>query len=179
MFCFAGPWPSKSSGLQCEIIVTFALPATSSKSNLDFGVVVNGGDAPESSGIYFFVDMAPTQQSAGPYTVTVGAMQNRSGTVFNTTDTLQLLPANVAGGDTSVELRVFVDNTVVEAYWQGGRVAMTIPLPTPAAPITMGGEAGADAYVASFGGAVDVTSASAWPVKSIWVDPGRVENGSW
>ena len=36
------------------------------------------------------------------------------------TATLTLLPS-----DTALDLRVFCDRTIVEAYWQGGRVAMT------------------------------------------------------
>ena len=39
-------------------------------------------------------------------------------------DTLRLLPA-----DGVLELRLLLDHAIVEAYWQGGRVAMTAPAP--------------------------------------------------
>ena len=40
-------------------------------------------------------------------------------------------------------MRVFLDNVVAECYWQGGRVAMTVPI-KPVASATISAAAGAD-----------------------------------
>merc|ERR1712241_1311999 len=62
-----------------------------------------------------------------------GAVKNLSATHWTSidgpkptyrTDQLQLLP-----GERTVTLRVYVDHWFCEAYWQGGRVAMTVITP--------------------------------------------------
>lgn len=79
-------------------------------------------------------------------------------------DRLQLLPT-----DDSIELRIFVDRQVVEAYWNDGRVAMTIATAglksDPNAPQ-------AQAYTTAAG--VEMVSAKAYVMKSIWVTPEEV-----
>jgi sucrose-6-phosphate hydrolase SacC (GH32 family) len=68
--------------------------------------------------------------------------------------------------DRTVELRIFVDNTFLEAFWMDGRVAMTSTL-VGSAP-----EAGVSVF--AIGGAVTVVQASVWHVGSIWVSPAEV-----
>ena len=51
-------------------------------------------------------------------------------------DTLRISPA-----EDSIELRVFVDQTFHEAYWQNGRVAMTVNNPQQAAALQYDGVA--------------------------------------
>jgi hypothetical protein len=76
------------------------------------------------------------------------------------TAVLTLLPS-----DTEVEVRVFVDNTFLEAYWQDGRVAMTATL--------MGTEPEAGMSVFA-SGQVQVTAVDVWRVNSIWISPEEV-----
>jgi len=68
-----------------------------------------------------------------------------------------------------VELRVFVDRTLAEAYWMDGRVAMTsaiYPASTvPGSPQT---------YLFSDTDGVQVTSAVVYSMGSIWVDKEEV-----
>ena len=61
--------------------------------------------------------------------------------------------------DKSLTIRVYVDNTFSEAYWMGGRVAMTLTTPD---------EGGAIAAVAQNGGAT-LSAAKAYAVNSIWI----------
>eukprot|EP00936_MAST-01D_sp_MAST-1D-sp1_P000747 g747.t1 len=75
------------------------------------------------------------------------------------TDTLKLSP-----NDKSLTIRVYVDNTFSEAYWMGGRVAMTLTTPD---------EGGAIAAVAQNGGAT-LSAAKAYAVNSIWISEAEV-----
>lgn len=70
---------------------------------------------------------------------------------------LQLLPT-----DTNVTLRLFVEPTFTEIFWQDGRVAMTATTPT-----------GADTRATVYAGAAGATllSATAWTVEDIWISP--------
>merc|ERR1711871_52904 len=73
-----------------------------------------------------------------------------------TMDTLKLSP-----NDKTLTLRVYVDNTFSEAYWMGGRVAMTVVTPTAAGK-------NAIAAVAQ-GGHATMRAATAFAVKPIWI----------
>lgn len=149
----AGDGSSKALGLPTalgntsEIMVSFERPTFSVKLAVSTMVGSDG------SGSLFSVDyvhdpskVSLVQVHGGPYT-----------------DTLQLLPS-----DTSIDLRLYVDNTMTEAFWMGGRVAMTAA--TPATPE-------ADVEVSVSGaeqGSSVVATAKAWSVKSIWVSPEEV-----
>jgi hypothetical protein len=89
-----------------------------------------------------------------PATVTVGS--------GGTTDTLKLLPT-----DTTLDLILYIDNTFTEAFWMGGRVAMTVVTPTS------GGMD--DVTVMADAPDVAVASATAWAVEPIWVSPEQVK----
>ena len=77
---------------------------------------------------------------------------------------LALLPS-----DTTIELRVFTDNTFVEAFWMDGRVAMTAKL--------MGQDPKAGVSLFADNTTVTVDSAAVWHVNSIWVSPSDVLAG--
>lgn len=79
-------------------------------------------------------------------------------------DKLQLLPT-----DAEITLRVFVDVGVIEAYWMDGRVAMTIATQglKPVANTPQ-----AEAYTTAAG--VELASAKAYTMGSIWVTPEQV-----
>eukprot|EP01045_Picozoa_sp_COSAG04_P001021 COSAG04_NODE_30_length_35898_cov_42.288053_20_plen_502_part_00 len=64
------------------------------------------------------------------------------------------------------------DNTILEVYWQGGRVAMTLGLDE-------GDHAGMDVFAfslssASAGGTAHVKSVDVWGMRSIWTTPDAV-----
>merc|ERR1712039_1058462 len=77
-------------------------------------------------------------------------------------DTLKLSP-----NDKTIEMRLFVDNTFTEAYWMGGRVAMTIVTPATEE---------ADVVVSVNKDSVSLASATVYKVDSIWVTPEEVKN---
>eukprot|EP00937_MAST-01D_sp_MAST-1D-sp2_P007363 g7363.t1 len=81
------------------------------------------------------------------------------------TATLTLLPS-----DAALELRVFCDRTIVEAYWQGGRVAMTTGGPSDDGTWGSGGARvrGAMSIEAGAGGA-EVLAATVFAMGSIWL----------
>lgn len=138
-------------GNQSEVEVVFALP----DADVKFGVVVMGdkGENP-SKGTLFYVDYKKPSGS-GAYTVMVGAEavgSSNGGTV----DTLKLSPA-----DKEITIRVYVDNTFCESFWQNGRVAMTIT--TPATPLA--------AMSIATDHTIQLKRAQAYPMDSIWVSP--------
>eukprot|EP00747_Dinoflagellata_sp_TGD_P126829 gnl/TRDRNA2_/TRDRNA2_174318_c0_seq2.p1 gnl/TRDRNA2_/TRDRNA2_174318_c0~~gnl/TRDRNA2_/TRDRNA2_174318_c0_seq2.p1 ORF type:complete len:451 (+),score=63.52 gnl/TRDRNA2_/TRDRNA2_174318_c0_seq2:87-1439(+) len=73
-------------------------------------------------------------------------------------DTLALLPS-----DQTLEIRVFVDNTFIEVYFQGGRVAITAPvIPTV--------EAGMSLFAQ--GASATVEAMTVWRLNNnIWIQP--------
>ena len=151
-----GSWEQTSAGNTSEVEVSFLLPAHAAR----FGISVMGSGG--ATGTFFFVDFQPPLPTADVYTVGVGAAPLTAAVAGGgTTDTLRL----IAGSDKTIAVRVFVDNTVAEAYWQNGRVAMTIPL-APTAESSMA--------VAAAVGEVLVSKAEAWAVGSIWVTPAEV-----
>jgi beta-fructofuranosidase len=150
-----GSW-ADSVGNQSEVEVTFAIPTHAAR----FGVIVMAGADPVHSGTLFYVQFAPAPITSESKirTVTVGAMSMSrdvsSVEAGSLTDTLRLEET-----DTSISLRVYVDNVFAEAFWQGGRVAMTVKTP-PTVEAAM---------AVTSTEAVVLESAQVWQVNSIWV----------
>jgi hypothetical protein len=66
-------------------------------------------------------------------------------------------------GDQVLELRLLVDHAIVEAYLQGGRVAMTAPAPlTERTSIVLSMDTAA-------GATVEIEGVEVWHVRSAWV----------
>ncbi len=90
--------------------------------------------------------------------------------VDGVSDSLTLLPS-----DEMLELAVYIDNTILEVYWQGGRVAMTLALRS--GPMT-----GMDLFCfsnqrepterATVGASVH--TAEAWRMRSIWTTADQI-----
>jgi len=142
--------------------VVFALPS----QPVRLGLVVMAGQDASHSGTLFYVDYVPPAGAAGaaPHSVTVGTEQLGPKGLSKpppppARDKLRLSPR-----DRSISLRVYVDNTFSEAYWQGGRVAMTWLTPATR-------EAAAAVLATQPAGLV---SARAWRVGSMWVSPEEV-----
>jgi hypothetical protein len=89
--------------------------------------------------------------TATAYTVGVSCGQ--------TTDTLTLLKQ-----ETSLSIRLFIDVTFAEVYFQEGRIAMTI-VPTLSDPVPL-------ALVST--AAVKIQSVETFPMKGIWASPEAV-----
>jgi len=123
------------------------IPSYSKKQTCTSGVK---SLSPSASGTEFYVDYVPSSDHVSTVTVGGGAYQ----------DTLKLLST-----DTTVDVRIYVDNTFAEAYWMGGRVAMTVKTPpTVEAGVSITSNA-----------AVTLNSAKVWSVGSIWITPEGVK----
>jgi hypothetical protein len=85
-------------------------------------------------------------------------------------------------GETTVHVQLFVDGYVVEAYWQGGRVAMTSEADHHLADAHLVGSVGAIVVTSSNGTStpsmsstsVSLQSMTAWSTDSIWTTPDDV-----
>ena len=72
-------------------------------------------------------------------------------------DTLKMLDS-----DNTLELRLFLDHEITEAYWQGGRVAMTVPSPlTNATSVILSTD--------SAGATLNVDNVTIWNMKPAWI----------
>jgi sucrose-6-phosphate hydrolase SacC (GH32 family) len=129
----------KFVGNQSEIMVSFSRP--NADTTLGVKVMASG-----TAGTLFTVEYKHGADSAK-----VGG-----GGVF---DTLKLLDS-----DKTIDVRLYVDNTFAEVYFQGGRVAMTVNTPP---------SDDADVTLSSSTDGVTAT-ATAWSVSSIWVTPEEV-----
>jgi len=137
----------KQAGNQSEIRVSFQRPSTAMR--LSVNVMV---DAPSNKGTEFFVEYVPSESNS------VTKVQVGGG---GTSDTLSLLPS-----DNTIDMALYVDNTMTEAFWMGGRVAMTV--------VTKSSGGDDDITVGTSQAGVTV-SATAWNVGSIWVTPEEVK----
>ena len=75
-------------------------------------------------------------------------------------------PMSLLPGDKTIDLALYVDNTFTEAYWMGGRVAMTVDTET---------SGGHDDVTISASRSGTTVSATVWQVGSIWVTPEAVK----
>jgi hypothetical protein len=106
----AGESASMEVSGACDIEVFFQVPTTTTT----LSIAVGGGS--------FFITVQPPS-GAGPTMAAVGFKTvGAGGPEGGFADTVPLL-----ADDTHIAMRVFLDNVVAECYWQGGRVAMTVP----------------------------------------------------
>lgn len=149
-------------GNASDINLTLAMPSIATR----FTLRVLGGDNGNEGSMSVHIDYTPpTNLSASVYTVPVGIdyspkPNNDHGA---TGDTLQLLP-----NERTLTLRVFTDRTLVEAYFQGGRVALT------AGAYRGSRSRGQISFSTSGNGPVQILNATAWKMDSIWVDAGDI-----
>ena len=129
----------KHVGTQSEIMVSFSRPTAD--ATIGVKVMVSG-----AAGTLFTI-----AYKHGASSVAVGG--------GGVSDTLKL-----SDSDETLDMRLYVDNTFTEVYYQGGRVAMTVNT-----------RASADADVTLSSSVDGVTAtATAWSVSSIWVAPEEV-----
>lgn len=146
-----GAW-TPSVGNQSEVKLEFELPA----KDATFGVVVMGGSDFSQQGSYISVHYTIPTNKTAPFTVNISVSVYGS-VIKNFPDVvgkLWLLPS-----DKTISLHVFVDQTVSEIYWQGGRQVMSAVTP-----------ASKEAFMAVTSSVpMMLNSAQAWTVLSPWV----------
>ena len=148
---------SLGAGNQSEISVSFQRPAMA--VTLSVTVMAGGGD---ETGVTFTIDYVPPSSAAdesGASVVQVACPSARAG------DSLKLSPS-----DKTLDVRIFVDNVMSEAYFMGGRVAMTVPSFMPKNLPA----AGPGMSVSANRAGASLVSATAWAVESIWVSKEEV-----
>jgi len=138
---------SKQLGNQSEVIVTWARP--SARTRLSVEVMAGSGGGTE-----FYMMYEPPSTKGSGFVVVGGGLSSNM--------TLRLLPS-----DDAIEFHLFVDNTFTEAYFMGGRAVITIETPPHKT---------ADVTVASSAAPVELRSAEAWSINSIWVSQETVRN---
>lgn len=155
-----GDWPA-GSGNQSELSVTFALPSSSAR----FGVtVLNGngnGNGQRGGGS---AAGAPPRNSSSIYVTIIfdAASFTANCSIGNINRRLPLI-----AGDTTVDLHVFLDQSIMETYVMGGRLAFTTQAGTPAS----GEEAGMTLFSDTALAAINI---SAYHLNSCWVTPEEV-----
>ena len=139
-----GPWPH---GNQSDIIIHVTIPRRQATLYVSITAAVR---------VKFYIDFQNPPSSSTPWTeVEVGMLTDDPYPSIK--DTLRLLH-----NDTSLELRLFLDHEVVEAYWQGGRVAMTVSARlTQSTAITLATD--------TVGAQLHVSNVTAWEMGSAWV----------
>ena len=78
--------------------------------------------------------------------------------------------------ETSFEIRIFSDATLLEVFFQRGRAVMTVAAAMSAATELVVHAAAAPAAAAAAAAAVETIgiNATAWPMRGIWVTPDAV-----
>ena len=192
-------WAQVGVGNQTEVVVTFAMPMQAAR----LGVVVMSAhtesDTAPTDGTMFYVDYArPDDKFSGAaWTVSAGAIEVDSSDVDDSsggnltgpppfwppyTTELKLLPT-----DTNVTLSIYVDNTLAECFFAGGRAVLTrsvgkfgktLPAGTDtliqvwSSRLTAMIAAGMAVVVNSTASsALMVLSAQVWQMSTIWLTP--------
>ena len=142
-----GPWPH---GNQSDIVIHVSIPteeatlriSIDAEARIEFYVKFNGASSDRE---------IPTSFEE----VEVGMLTEEP--FENITDTLRLL-----NDDKVLELRLLLDHTITEAYWQGGRVAMTA-----ASPLTNSTSLSIFTDTADI--SLEVLNVYAWEMGSAWI----------
>ena len=162
------------AGRQIEIVASFSLQSILKAPSM-FGVVaLTGQQKSNTNGVYFYLNITTEtincmrmiasggeDGKSNTCNIFVGALKQGqrgpSNPLFS--DTLRISPA-----EDSIELRVFVDQTFHEAYWQNGRVAMTVNNPQQATALQYDGVALRKDF-----GEVKLEFLNIFQVDSIWI----------
>ena len=143
----------------CDITVSFARPAGNATLSVNVGASSAGEGGTGS------VQVVYTHESASLYYVSVMYVPTPSSSAIggSSSNTFAGAPKTIKdklpllAEDSTIDVRMFVDGTVGEAYFMGGRVAFTFEL----------GKTSAFAGIVS-SAAGSLSSASAWGMNNIW-----------
>ena len=147
----AGKPVALAANSACDIAVSFARPAGNATLSVNVGAS-SAGDGGSGS-----VQVVYTQEASSLYYVSVMYVPTRSGNTFAGAPKVIKDKLPLLAEDSTIDVRVFVDGTVGEAYFMGGRVAFTFEL----------GKTSAFAGIVS-SAAGSLSSASAWGMNNIW-----------
>ena len=137
---------------QSEVVVTFTLPATAATLGVTIGAVNASSGSGDDAPLACTIEFSPPADASKAYDVPVTC----GGYLGGYKDTLTLVP-----GEVSVELRIFLDWTMVEVYFQQGRVAMT-------AALAMDDSTAVALTSADPPAALATADVEVYPMKSIW-----------
>ena len=139
-----GPW---EHGNQSDVVLRVAVPEQAATLYVSVSAAVR---------IEFYVDFPGKAAGTAPWHEAEVGMLTQD-PYASIKDTLRLLD-----DDRVLELRLLLDHTIAEAYWQGGRVAMTVPSPLePSTSIALRTD--------TAGARVRVQSVTAWQMGSAWI----------
>lgn len=156
-----GDWPP-GAGNQSEVAATFDLPAGGAAS---FGLRVLAGRNASGANVSTPVVLhwAPSPPSLN---VTVGGAAPLG--LCDIPYGCTTAPVPLLAGEASMDVRVFVDNTFIEVFVGGGRLAFTAGVQAGAAA----GAAGAALFAEGGGGAA--RNVSVWQLSSAWKQPADI-----
>merc|ERR1712232_1434419 len=155
---------------QSETRLSFAMPMSATQIGVS---VMTGFDAKGNKfGLDLFIDFAPNENNADTWVVTAGfnassmACPNKTksgpGVPSHIACPVSSLPLHLKKTDRTLDIAVWVDNLVVEAYFMEGRSPWTIAVPCAAlAP----GARGVDVF--SRGSEAELLSGKIWEVNSL------------
>jgi len=145
-------------GMQLEIIANFALPVAAGTSTVGIASRMNSDGSQRS-------DCAVTFNADGAGGATLNVTIKNQGAIVDTNPRrgdphFQELPLKAS--DTQVELRCFVDHSVIEAYGFGGRTAVS----ARSYPL----DDAVDVGIFAIGADAQLLSLKAFEMDSIWID---------
>ena len=157
-----GPWPA-GAARQCEVEAVFALPS----APVNLSLALRTSSRPDATGTRFVLQYTPPAAKGIRYAAVVAvepvAPTGRSFSA-QAAKSRQWQSMAISPRDSSLTLRLFVDHTLSEAYWQGGRAVMSVPVATTSEAVI---ELGATA-------AATLRTLHAWRIGAIWVGTDEV-----
>eukprot|EP00697_Spironema_sp_BW2_P014491 gnl/Spiro4/4935_TR2459_c0_g1_i1.p1 gnl/Spiro4/4935_TR2459_c0_g1~~gnl/Spiro4/4935_TR2459_c0_g1_i1.p1 ORF type:complete len:556 (-),score=201.80 gnl/Spiro4/4935_TR2459_c0_g1_i1:17-1645(-) len=153
-----GDWAG-GDGNQSEFRATFALPVGAG-ARVSFGVAVAVGGSAKATATNTSLPITIWYDPATPLLLNVSL-----GVALNVSQ-LPMAQVPLLPGETSVDVVAFLDNTILEVFVLGGRLALTRAVTTMPA----------DAGMALFadGAAVSASDVDVWHLDGIWVSPSDV-----
>ena len=149
----------EKTGLQSEARVSFALPDAPTR----LGVKIStGSPLVDDAAVHVFLDFKPNVNDSAVWDVNVGFSSKNGDRV---PDGGKSGPMKMKKTDEKIDLAVWTDHTVIEAFWMNGRSFWTAPLSCDA--VGNNTKQG----IALFANATAIVkSATVYAVKSIWAD---------
>ena len=161
-----GNWPP-GAGNQSEIFVNATLPNAAAV----FGVSVLSGRNASGVNVSSVVSIAwdPTTRNCS---VTVGGADKGDGAQMGNSPpygpSTALLP--LADDEAYVDIRIFIDHSIMEVFVGGGRLVFTVGTLPGASNTT----AGVSLWTSTGSPSVDFSGVAVWPIQSIWVSAAEV-----
>ena len=147
----------EEAGLQSELRASFDMPDEATRLGVK---VITGSPLVDDAAIEIFFDFAPNANGTDVWDVAVGFASKNGDRV---PDGGKSAPMALKKTDKTLDLAVWTDHTVIEAFFMAGRSFWTIPLSCDA--VGNNTKQGISVYA---NGTAKVKSATVYAVKSIW-----------